>query len=117
MKLMRAAVNPRPHSTLARMIASATIPGRQEIFFDREFWGALALPGTSAGGCCLGGRWGQILRGIRAMFKACLSVAALGAARWSGVGDALAAERGIASVYSYRGGKTASGKASRAGGL
>lgn len=51
------------------------------------------------------------------MFKACLSVAALGAARWSGVGDALAAERGIASVYSYRGGKTASGKASRAGGL
>ncbi len=42
---------------------------------------------------------------------------ALAAAWWSGVTDLWAAERGIASIYSYRGGKTASGKPSRPGGL
>jgi rare lipoprotein A len=51
------------------------------------------------------------------MLKAYLSVAALGAAWWSIVGDALSAERGVASVYSYRGGKTATGEASQPGEL
>jgi rare lipoprotein A len=46
------------------------------------------------------------------MLKACFSVVALAAAWWSGVGDVLAAERGLASVYSYRGGKTATGETS-----
>src|ERR1700730_16152323 len=48
--------------------------------------------------------------------KTCLSVAALAAAWWPGA-VAVAAERGMASVYSHRGAKTASGEASHPGGL
>ena len=51
------------------------------------------------------------------MLKMCLSVAALGVAWWFGGGNAFAVEHGIASVYSYRGGKTASGEISRPGRL
>ena len=49
--------------------------------------------------------------------KTALFAAAFAAAWWSGVSELLAAERGMASVYSYRGSKTASGGASRPGGL
>ena len=45
------------------------------------------------------------------------AVAALAAAWWPGAVAVLAAEHGMASVYSHRGGKTASGEASHSGGL
>src|SRR6266480_5429619 len=47
--------------------------------------------------------------------KMSLLAATFAAAWWPGY--LLAAERGLASVYSYRGGKTASGAASHPGGL
>jgi rare lipoprotein A len=50
------------------------------------------------------------------MFKALL-LAALGAACWVGSGSANAAQRGIASIYSYRGTETASGERSHPGAL
>jgi rare lipoprotein A len=60
----------------------------------------------------------QFKAGTRVMLgKTCLSVAALAAAGWPGVHDVLAAEHGMAAVYSYRGGKTASGEASHPEGL
>ena len=44
-----------------------------------------------------------------------LAVAA--AVLWLGFDEALAEQSGVASIYSYRGGKTASGERSRPGGL
>jgi len=43
--------------------------------------------------------------------------AAIAAAHWLGPAEALAAETGMAAVYSYRGGKTSSGEVSNPSGL